>query len=62
MREHLNHGRIVIHPFVTTELALGSLRNRSKTLALQVGGGVLIAAGIALSRREQPALALQETG
>ena len=37
MREHLNHGRIVIHPFVTTELALGSLRNRSKTLALQVG-------------------------
>lgn len=34
MSEHLNHGRIVIHPFVTTELALGSLRNRSKTLAL----------------------------
>ena len=34
MRQHLNQGRIVIHPFVTAELALGSLRDRSKTLAL----------------------------
>jgi len=34
MRQHLNQGRIVIHPFVTAELSLGSLRDRSKTLAL----------------------------
>jgi len=34
MRQHLNQGRIVIHPFVTAELALGSLRDRSETLAL----------------------------
>jgi len=34
MRQHLNQGRIVIHPFVTAELALGALRDRSKTLAL----------------------------
>jgi predicted nucleic acid-binding protein len=34
MRKHLNQGRIVIHPFIVAELALGSMRNRSKTLAL----------------------------
>jgi len=34
MREHLNHGNIVIHPFIVAELALGSLRERAKTLAL----------------------------
>lgn len=30
----LDHGQIVIHPFIVAELALGSLRDRSKTLAL----------------------------
>jgi predicted nucleic acid-binding protein len=34
MRQHLNQGHIVIHPFIVAELALGSMRNRSKTLAL----------------------------
>jgi predicted nucleic acid-binding protein len=34
MREHLRRGDIVIHPFIITELSLGSLRERSKTLAL----------------------------
>jgi predicted nucleic acid-binding protein len=34
MRQHLNRGQIVIHPFVTADLALGSLRDRTKTLAL----------------------------
>ncbi len=34
MRKHLNDGNIVIHPFVVAELALGSLRQRAKTLAL----------------------------
>jgi len=34
MRKHLNQGQIVIHPFVIAELALGSLRERTKTLAL----------------------------
>lgn len=34
MRKHLGEGRIVIHPFVIAELALGSLRQRAKTLAL----------------------------
>jgi predicted nucleic acid-binding protein len=34
MREHLNRGNIVIHPFVIAELALGSLRERTRTLAL----------------------------
>ena len=34
MREHLNQGNIVIHPFIIAELALGSLRERIKTLAL----------------------------
>lgn len=33
MREHLNQGQIVIHPFITAELALGSLQDRSRALA-----------------------------
>lgn len=34
MRKHLEQGRIVIHPFIIAELALGSLQARTKTLAL----------------------------
>jgi predicted nucleic acid-binding protein len=34
MRKHLNQGRIVVHPFIIAELALGSLQERNKTLAL----------------------------
>lgn len=34
MREHLNQGNIAIHPFIIAELALGSVRDRGKTLAL----------------------------
>jgi predicted nucleic acid-binding protein len=34
MRRHLNQGRIVIHPLIVAELALGSLRDRTRTLAL----------------------------
>lgn len=34
MRRHLNDGRILIHPFIIAELALGSLRERNKTLEL----------------------------
>ena len=34
MRLHLDHGQIVIHPFVTAELSLGSLQDRRTTLAL----------------------------
>ncbi len=34
MRNQLDRGNIVIHPFVIAELALGSLRGRTKTLAL----------------------------
>jgi len=34
MRKHLDQGHIVIHPFIIAELALGSLRERTKTLAL----------------------------
>ena len=34
MRKHLDQGQIVIHPFVIAELALGSLKERTKTLAL----------------------------
>ena len=30
----LNQGKIVIHPFIIAELALGSLRDRNHTLAL----------------------------
>jgi predicted nucleic acid-binding protein len=34
MRQHLIQGRIVIHPYIIAELALGSLQDRAKTLAL----------------------------
>jgi len=34
LRRHLNHGLIVIHPFIIAELALGSLKDRSHTLRL----------------------------
>ena len=34
MRQQLNQGNILIHPFIIAELALGSLRERTKTLAL----------------------------
>jgi predicted nucleic acid-binding protein len=34
MRKHLGQGHIVIHPFIIAELALGSLAERTKTLAL----------------------------
>jgi hypothetical protein len=34
MRKLLNQGQIVIHPFIIAELALGSLKERTKTLAL----------------------------
>ena len=34
MRKHLNEGQIVIHPSIIAELALGSLQDRSRTLAL----------------------------
>ena len=34
LREQLDQGQIVIHPFIIAELALGSLRERTKTLGL----------------------------
>jgi predicted nucleic acid-binding protein len=34
LRRHLDQGEIVIHPFIITELALGSLKDRTQTLAL----------------------------
>jgi hypothetical protein len=34
MRRHLDQGQIVIHPFIIAELALGSLKERTRTLAL----------------------------
>jgi predicted nucleic acid-binding protein len=34
MRKHLDQGQIVIHPFIIAELSLGSLKRRTKTLAL----------------------------
>jgi hypothetical protein len=34
LRNHLNDGRVAIHPFIIAELALGSLQERVKTLAL----------------------------
>ena len=34
MRQALNQGQIFIHPCVVAELALGSLKNRIKTLAM----------------------------
>ena len=34
LQRALNQGQIVIHPWIIAELALGSLRERTKTLAL----------------------------
>jgi predicted nucleic acid-binding protein len=34
LRRQLDLGQIVIHPFIIAELALGSLRDRARTLAL----------------------------
>jgi predicted nucleic acid-binding protein len=34
LRRHLDQGEIVIHPFIITELALGSLTDRTTTLTL----------------------------
>jgi predicted nucleic acid-binding protein len=34
LRQHLNQGQIVIHPFIIAELALGSLKDRARTLTL----------------------------
>jgi predicted nucleic acid-binding protein len=34
LRRQLDQGQIVIHPFIIAELALGSLKDRTKTLAL----------------------------
>ncbi len=34
MRRHLAQGQIVIHPFIIAEIALGSLKDRTTTLAL----------------------------
>lgn len=34
LTQHLARGRVLAHPFVVAELALGSLRDRSTTLAL----------------------------
>jgi len=48
-----------LQPFLGAIFAL-LLLSESMT-ALQVGGGVLIAVGIVLSRRDQPALVVQET-
>lgn len=34
LSENLNRGQVAIHPLVIAELALGNLRDRSRTLAL----------------------------
>ncbi len=34
MRKHLDQGHILTHPFIIAELALGSLKQRTNTLAL----------------------------
>jgi predicted nucleic acid-binding protein len=34
LRKHLQDGNVVIHPFIIAELALGSLQERTQTLAL----------------------------
>ena len=34
LRKRLDQGQIVIHPFIIAELALGSLKDRTRTLAL----------------------------
>jgi predicted nucleic acid-binding protein len=37
MGKYLNQGNVAIHPLIIAELALGSLRERNKTLALLDG-------------------------
>lgn len=34
LQNALSHGEIMIHPWIVAELALGSLRDRTKTLAM----------------------------
>ncbi len=34
MRKHLEQGQIAVHPFIVAELALGSLKESTRTLAL----------------------------
>jgi predicted nucleic acid-binding protein len=34
LRKRLDQGQIVVHPFIIAELALGSLKDRARTLAL----------------------------
>jgi predicted nucleic acid-binding protein len=34
MQARLNRGEVAIHPFIVAELALGSLKQRTRTLAL----------------------------
>lgn len=34
LRQVLRHGQVVMHPVIVAELALGSLKERAKTLAL----------------------------
>lgn len=34
LQHHLNQGQIVIHPFIVAEIALGSLRDCTRTLTL----------------------------
>jgi predicted nucleic acid-binding protein len=34
LQERIDRGRIVMHPFIVAEIALGSLRNRRKTFEL----------------------------
>ncbi len=34
LQKALNHGQVVIHPWIIAELALGSLRERTRTLAM----------------------------
>jgi predicted nucleic acid-binding protein len=34
LQKALNQGQVVIHPWIIAELALGSLRDRAKTLAM----------------------------
>ena len=34
MRQALDRGQVVLHPYIIAELALGSLRDRAKTLVM----------------------------
>ena len=48
MQELLNGGQILMHPFVVAELALGSLRDRARTLVFL--DGLLAVRGAQLSK------------